>query len=211
MKRAGTFFSAEERARIEAAVRAAEQTTSGEIVPLVIDAAYDYPRAEIIGGGGFAMGLALLGAWLWGDSSEWVFLPAFLLLYLPCKWLIRFVPTLKRLLIAPQEMTAEVEEKALVAFVEHGIYRTREGTGILILISLFEHRVYVLADAGINAKVAPHTWDEIVATVTAGLKQGTPCEALCGAVGRCGVLLAEHFPRRGDDRDELPNLIIAGH
>lgn len=208
MKRAKHFFSAEEQERIEAAVRAAEQRSSGEIVPLLVDASYDYPRAEIVGGGCFAMGLALLIAWLWGDSSEWVFLPVFLLLYLPCKWLIRFVPNLKRLLIPPQELAAEVEEKALVAFVEHGLYRTRAGTGILILISLFEHRVHVLADAGINAKVAPHTWDEIVATVVAGLKERRACDALCEAIARCGAILAEHFPRCDDDHDELPNLIV---
>lgn len=211
MKTAKNFFTPEEKARIEAAVRAAEQRSSGEIVPLLVDAAYDYPRAEIVGGGCFAMGLALLGSWAWGSSSEWVFLPLFLLLYLPCKWLIRFYPPLKRLLIAPEEMRAEVEEKALVSFVEHGIYRTREGSGVLILISLFEHRVHILADAGINERVAPAVWQEMVDTVTSGLRRGSACDALCTAIARGGELLAEHFPRSTDDHDELPNLIIEGH
>jgi len=208
MTKASTFFSDAEKARIEAAVRAAESQTCGEIVPMVIDASYDYPRAEIIGGGCFAMGLALLLAWAFGDSSEWVFLPLFIVLYLPCKWLVRFTPPLRRLLIHPDEITLEVEEQALVSFVTNGLHHTREGTGILILISLFEHRVHVLADRGINAKVATGTWDEIVVTVTAGLKSGQACDALCAAVGRCGELLAGPFPRRHDDKDELPNLII---
>jgi len=208
MSKAKDFFSDEEKVRIEAAVRAAEQRTSGEIVPMVVDASYDYPRAEIVGGGSFAMGIALLLAWAFGASSEWVFLPTFLLLYLPCKWLVRFTPGLKRLLIHPAEITAEVEEKALVSFVEHGLHHTRDETGILILVSLFEHRVHVLADRGINAQVPPGTWDEIVATVASGIRQGRTCDALCAAIGRCGELLAGHFPRKADDTDELPNLII---
>lgn len=211
MKAAKDFFTPGEKARIEAAVHAAEERSSGEIVPVLVDAAYDYPRAEIIGGGCFAIGLALLGAWLWGDSSEWIFLPLFLLLYFPCKWLIRFTPPLKRLLIPPEEMRAEVEEKALVSFVEHGIYRTREGTGVLILISLFEHRVHILADAGINERVSPTVWQEMVDTITTGLRQQQACDALCAAIARGGELLAEHFPRRADDRNELPNLVIEGH
>lgn len=208
MTKASTFFTPAEQERIVAAVRAAESRTSGEIVPLIIDASYDYPRAEIIGGGSFAMGVALLLAWAFGNSSEWVFLPLFIAFYLPCKWLIRFTPALKRLLISPTEMAVEVEERAMVAFVEHGLHHTRGETGILILVSLFEHRVHVLADRGINARVATGTWDEIVAGVTAGMRDGRACDALCLAIGRCGDLLAEPFPRRGDDSDELPNLII---
>jgi len=208
MKSASNFFSGEEKSRIEAAVRAAERRTSGEIVPMLVDASYDYPRAEIVGGGSFAIGTALLLAWAFGASSEWVFLPIFLLLYLPCKWLVRFTPGIKRLLIHPAEITAEVEEKALVSFVEHGLHHTRDETGILILISLFERRVHVLADRGINAQVPAGTWDEIVATVTTGIRQGRTCDALCTAIGRCGELLEGHFPRKADDTDELPNLIV---
>jgi len=210
MKRAKDFFSKGEQERIRQAVEAAEGQTSGEIVPLLVDAAYDYPRAEIVGGGSFAMGAALLIAWRWGAGSEWNFLIAFLLLYLPCKWLIRFLPALKRLLISPAEFEEEVREKALVSFVEHGLYRTREGSGILILITLFERRVFVLADQGINDRVPPATWDEVVATVTGGLRDDRACDALCAAIARCGELLAGHFPRRDDDRDELPNLIVEG-
>jgi putative membrane protein len=208
MTRSSTFFTDDEKARIEAAVHAAEARTSGEIVPMVVDESYGYPRAEIVGGGSFAMGVALLLSWWFCASSEWFFLPLFLALYLPCKWLIRFTPPLKRLLISNGEISAEVEERALVAFITHGLHRTREENGILILISLMERRVHVLADRGINAKVPTGTWDEIVATITKGLAEGNAADALCTAITRCGDLLAPQFPHRDDDRDELPNLIL---
>jgi putative membrane protein len=206
--KSSNFFSAEEQQRIEATVEAAEQCTSGEIVPMVVGAAYDYPRAEIIGGGFFALAFASLISWWWWHASLWAFLPAFLILYLPCKWLIRFIPALKRRLIAEAEIEAEVEEKALVSFVEQGLHHTRDNTGILILICLFEHRVEVLADRGINALVPKDTWQEIVAIVTDGLRRGQACDALCQAIERCGEILTDHFPRREDDTNELPNLII---
>jgi len=205
---AQSFFTAEEQQRIEAAVRAAELETSGEIVPMVVDAAFDYPRAEIFGGGFFALAIAVWCSWWFGHSSVWVFLPVFLAGYLPCKHLVRALPGLKRRFIPGRVLAEEVEEKALVSFLEQGLHATRDHTGILILVSLFERRVHVLADRGINAKVDKHTWDEIVRAVTAGIRRGEACDALCAAIARCGELLAKDFPRKADDTDELPNLIL---
>jgi putative membrane protein len=207
MKKAAEFFSAEERRRIETAVKAVELRTSGEIVPLVVDAAYNYPRAEIQGGGLLALALAANLSWWLFDGSLWVFLAIFLLGYWPCRLFLRFSPALLRLLIHPAEIDAEVEERAKTAFLDHGLHRTFDGTGILILICLFEHRVQVLADHGIHHAVPPATWQQVADMVTAGIKQGRTADALCEAVAYCGELLAEKFPPRHDDTDELPNLI----
>ncbi|MDD4457693.1 MAG: hypothetical protein PHC98_08935 [Syntrophotalea acetylenica] len=205
---ARNFFSAEEQQRIRRTVENAEKATSGEIVPMVASCAYDYPRAEILGGGFFALAAATTLSWGFFQESLWVFLALFVLLYLPCKWLIRFCPPLKRSLISDREMTEEVAEKALVSFVERELHHTRDNTGILILICLFEHRVQILADRGINAVVPPRTWEHIVAELTAGIRQQHDCDALCLAIQKCGELLAGQFPARSDDEDELPNLVL---
>jgi len=205
---AADFFTAEEKQRIEAAVKTAETKTSGEIVPMVVDQSYEYPRAELIGAGALAMAVGLLVSWALGGESIWWFLPVFVLGFFLFQQLIQRTPGLKRKLIHPDELTEEVREKALVSFVEQGLHETRDKTGILILISLFEHRVQVLADSGINAKVPEHTWEEIVSLITGGLKSDDACETVCKAVERCGELLQEHFPIKEDDSNELPNLIV---
>lgn len=205
---AQTLFSDAEKERLEAAVRQAESRTSGEIVPLVVDESYDYPQAELIGAGFFSLATAATASWAFGGSSQWVFLPLFLLLFFPFRCLLRRLPGLKRRLIHPGEIAAEVEEKALVSFIEQGLNHTRDETGILILVSLFEHRVFVLADRGINNQVPKETWDEIVRIVTEGIRSDRTCEALCTAITRCGDLLEAHFPKKTDDTDELPNLIL---
>lgn len=208
MKSAADFFTTDEKQRIEAAVKTAEEKTSGEIVPMVVDASYEYPRAELIGGGTLALASGLLVSWAVGGESIWWFLPVFIGGFFLFQLLIRNWPDLKRKLISPEELDIEVKEKALVSFLEQSLHETRDKTGILILISLFEHRVQVLADSGINAKVPEHTWEEIVEIITAGLKSNDTCSAVCQAVERCGELLQEHFPVKHDDTDELPNLII---
>lgn len=208
MKSANEFFSKEEQEKIAAAVKAAEATTSGEIVPMVVDCSYEYPRAELIGGGTLAMGLGLVVSWAFGGESIWWFLPVFIIGFFIFQRLIRNNPGFKRKLIHPDELNAEVKEKALVSFLEHGLHETRDKTGILILISLFERRVQVLADSGINEQVPQNTWDELVEIITSGLKSDKTCEAVCQAVERCGELLQQHFPHKADDTNELPNLIV---
>jgi len=88
------------------------------------------------------------------------------------------------------------------------IYLFWPHTGILIFASLLEHRVVVLADRGINEKVEAGTWNEIVNMITESLKSGDGCDGFCKAIDRCGVILAQHFPRSADDRDELPNKLV---
>ncbi|MBN1142408.1 MAG: hypothetical protein JXB25_11540 [Deltaproteobacteria bacterium] len=202
------FFSAAEKERIEKAVREVEKLTSGEIVPMVVDQSYHYPVAEILGAALFSLPPAALLSWWFGHESLWVFLVVFFAFYFPFKIAIRNIFWLKRFLIPPQEMAAEVEEKAQVSFLELGLHRTRDETGILILLSLFEKRVFVLADRGINRAVPEKTWEEIVGIVVEGIHRNRTCDALCQAIKRCGELLEKPLPRKKDDRDELPNLIL---
>lgn len=208
------FLSAADRATIAAAVEAAEKKTSGEIVPMVVSSSYAYPMADVIGGVALSLPAAflltpLVGGGLWmGTWNLWVFLGVFVLLFLAGQAIVRRSLVLKRLFIANREIDAEVEEAAITSFFKKGLYRTREETGVLIFISLFERRVWVLADRGINRQVAPGQWDEIVALIVQGIKQKRTAEAICAAVENVGDLLAEHFPVRKDDRDELTNLIV---
>jgi putative membrane protein len=76
------------------------------------------------------------------------------------------------------------------------------------LISVFERRVRVLADQGINAKVPEGQWDNIVKMITDGIKQKHAPDAICAAVEKIGDLLKTHFPVKPDDIDELENVII---
>lgn len=206
---AQNFFTAAEQKRIEQAVIDAESKTAGEIVPLIVASSARYTEIELLGviaGLCAAIVLEYFLADPWG-SAYWNLVP---LAGAVTGFLIARIPALKRLLAPSARIGAAVHSFALAAFSEHGLHRTRDHTGILILVSLLEHRVEVLADAGINAKVESHTWDEIVHILTDGLKSGRAADAFCRAIARCGEILALHFPRQADDRDELPNRLVTG-
>ncbi|MBN2645786.1 MAG: TPM domain-containing protein [Desulfuromonadaceae bacterium] len=214
---AESFFSQQEQQRIRDAVAEVEAQSRGEIVPVVIGSAAEYRYTVALASG--LLSLTLLALLLWGltpwlemeSYAHHLFwqLPAlFLLFFLLLQFSIHRLPSLKRLLIPRQESKERVAEKALTLFTWHGLHKTRDHTGILILISLFERQVEVLADAGIHAKVDAGEWQRVVDEIVSGLHSGQACDALCRAIGHCQQLLADHFPHQGEDSNELPDLIL---
>ncbi len=106
-------------------------------------------------------------------------------------------------------MDLQVRRRAEAAFYEHGLHKTREASGILIMISQLEHRVQILADRAIDEKVPPKTWDAVVEQLVQATKEGRPTDGLCRAINQCGELLAVHFPARpGDNPDELGDDLV---
>ncbi|MEJ2662064.1 MAG: TPM domain-containing protein [Desulfobacteraceae bacterium] len=209
------FLTAQEYEQINAAVEKAEKTTSGEIVCMVHTASYHYPMSNVVGAAALALPAAmaltpLMGGWLWiGTQNMWVFLSILVPAFILGHWVVKHTPWLKKIFISNREMAEEVEEAAVTSFFKHGLYRTKDGTGILIFISVFERKVWVLADRGIDAKVSGDHWRSVVAGITEGIRNNQAAAAICLAVDTIGRTLAEHFPVAPDDINELDNVIVS--
>ena len=210
----GSFFTAEEREAVTAAVRAAEGETSGEIVVFVAPASHDHAQAAMVGGFLLSLPLALLampwlGGFLWlGRQNVWIFLICLTLFYLPLRLLAAKTPTIKRLFLFTEQVEKEVGRAALAAFYRHKLDATRERNGVLLFISVFERRVFILADKGVNDKVDPAFWRGMVDSLTTAIRHGDRGPAVCRTVADIGAVLRQHFPPRPDDRNELDDLIV---
>ncbi len=205
-----TEFSTEEQQRIADAVTQAEKSTSGEIVPLILPQADDYQSCRCHTGALLALAVATMWLWLQPGTPYWGIALLLCATYIVTQLVLKLFPPLLHLLVAKDEMSYHVDVKAHSSFVRYGLHHTRDETGILILICLFERRIQILADRGINSKVDPKQWEEIVAIITSGLRTNkTPqaCDALCQAITKCGELLTPLFPIKDDDTNELPNII----
>lgn len=210
-----TLISPQDQARIREAVHAAEGHTAGEIVPYLMPASGSYPVAQwrgaaigalLLMGTGMALQLLYEGwglGWLytsWGSG-----LLALAGGALGALLASRIAPV-KRWLAGADLLDRTVHHRALRAFVEEEVFNTRDRTGILLFISLLEHRIEVIGDAGINQKVEPDDWAEVVARVQRGLEEGNLADGLVDAIQRCGALLARKGVEiRPDDTNELPD------
>lgn len=208
------FLSDADREKVAAAVRTAESKTAGEIVPMVVSASYHYPAAVLKGSAALALPPALLlttpvGGLFWlAPGNMWVFLTLFAAWFAAWHMIINRVAWLKRWFISQTEIEEEVAEAAHTHFYREQLHKTRDKTGILIFISVLEHKVWVLADEAISRRVPQSDWDAVVQTIVTGIKQGRQAEAICEAVARVGRMIETHFPVRPDDVDELQSLIV---
>jgi len=123
-------------------------------------------------------------------------------------YLLVNIPAIDRLIIPNTLKKRRVYARALQHFVESGVYKTREHSGVLIFASVLERKFFVIADSGIAAKVAQNEWDGICKIMTDGLKKHQAAHAFISAVKECGRILQEHFPNKAENSNELPDGLV---
>ena len=123
-------------------------------------------------------------------------------------YLLVNIPAIDRLIIPNTLKNRRVYARALQHFVESGVYRTTEHSGVLIFVSVLERKVFVIADSGVAAKVAQTEWDGICKIMTGGLKEHQAAHAFISAVKECGKILQEHFPNKAENPNELPDGLV---
>jgi putative membrane protein len=225
-------LSPSDLAAIEAAVRAAEARTTGEIYCVVTEESSHYGETAIA----WAAGVALLGPAVlllagvhvtipdlftdWSASDVGAAIESAVrnaligaivvqgLLFVATA-LIVSIPPVRRLLTLKGVKRHRVQKRAAEQFVAKGLHLTRERTGVLIFVSLAERMAELIADDGIADHVDKHVWDKAMAALTDGFKRGDVEAGFAAAVGLCGEVLAEKFPAKpGDNPNELPDAVV---
>jgi putative membrane protein len=212
----GFTLTAEEQQRIESAVQRAEQQTNAEIVPMIVARAGLYRDAQHRAGLTLALSaltvlLTLETLWLpWGwnaSNAAWLLL-ATALAYVIGVWLGTLAPII-HLFTSTERMQHKVRLRAERGFVQHAVSQTRERTGVLIMLSILEHQIYVLPDRFLAGRVSAERWQQVVQVAVERLKNQDIAGGLCEGIEQCGRILAEVCPLRSSNNpDELPNRLI---
>jgi putative membrane protein len=199
-----SLFSKDESDRIAAAITDVEKTTAGEIVVAEDVRSDDY--AEVRLAWGFGLGLTVAGVahllWPWLEAG-WL-LGVQLAVFLGV-WLLSALPAVMRGMLPAGRAREAVDRAARLAFMEHAVFRTRERTGVLIFLSGLEHRVVILGDEGIHARVQDPGWEALVAELVQAIRKGRAGEGVCRVIQELGTKLSKGAPIRPDDENELPN------
>lgn len=219
------------QSRIGDAIAEAEAKTSGEIFCVLARRVSSYRDISL----GWAAAAALLlplglipfgfdPAWIPGMGDGWqaahlsstdvvvgqslaayaliqsaVFLTAFL---------VTSIPGVRRFVTPRSVRRARVRRAAMEQFLAHGLHITRERTGVLIFAALADHQVEVVADEGIHSKVDQAIWADAVEALVTGMKRNDPAAGFEAAIGLCGGVLAEHFPPRPDNPNEIKDRLV---
>lgn len=216
------ILSQTERAAIAAAVTAAETTTDGEIVTIVTRRSDAYHDVALHYAVAAVLAVTALSAtrpdWLTPFDNGWeheagVATPLFALLiaqtiaFLVVRLLLAWRPL--RLALTPTATKARrVRRRALEAFRVGTERRTAGHEGVLLYLSLDEHRAEIVADAAVHAQVAPECWGAAMASLVEAIRAGRIADGLTGAVTAIGAVLARVLPKTNENRNELPDRVI---
>ena len=201
-----TQFSSDDLKAIEKKIAEVEKYTAGEIVVHVVSRCDGYGEFRL--GWAFLLGILLAKGLtfevpLLGPWALEVAVGASVVL-----WFVLGVPTLLRWMVPAAAKQAQVHRRAQVAFVENRVHRTRDASGVLILVSLFERRVEILADEGIHARVGVDGWKAHVGRIIDGVRRGEPSAGIVQTIGLIGDELKDGVPVRPDDENELSNEVV---
>ena len=219
-------LTAADHALVTQAVAKAERESDGEIVTIVAprsDAYHDVGLHYAVLGMLLVPGLlAILPQrtidWAAGLALGWnaelargvamLFLFAILtLVFLILRFGLAYLP-LRMALTPGATKTRRVRRRAIELFKAGTERRTRGRTGILLYLSLLEHRAESVADEAIHSQVEPEVWGEAMAVLIEEVKAGRPGEGMARAVERIGAVLALCLPPRQDNPNEISDRLI---
>jgi putative membrane protein len=217
-------FTPDDHKIVTSAVSLAEQTTDGEIVTIVTGESDHYGDVAWAISGLVALTALLVISlfpeiylniidWLTGGWSGISALPYWaLFVFTALKFfgtrLILIWKPLLYLLIPPPIKKARVRKRAISLFRVSTDHRTVGRTGILLYLSMREHRAEIVADSAIVDKVEPAIWGDAMISLIDLVRADKPGEGMAEAVRQMGIVLSEHFPKTDQNPNELPDKLI---
>jgi len=216
----------EDRQKVSAAIAAAEANSNGEIVAVTTPISDPYhdvglhwavvPLFAVLAWAAWRPSALewwydfLLGGW--GSDPTMSQLLTLLMVFAALKFtvallILKWMPL--RLALTPgATKSRRVRRRALAIFKSAAERRTTGRTGILIYLSMAEHRAEIIGDEAITKVTTPETWGEAMAALLVEVKAGRVGEGIVAAIEQVGVVLAEHFPRSSADINEIPDKLI---
>ncbi len=219
-------FSEADHALVTEAVAKAERSSDGEVVTIVAPRSDSYHDvglhyavlamllvptiAGLIPQGWIDWLLGLVFGWNASLSFRLLMLVlvvAMAIVFLAVRFAFAWMP-LRMAMTPASTKTRRVRRRAVELFKAGTEKRTKGRTGILLYLSLLEHRAEIVADQAIHSQVDPEVWGDAMAALVDGVKAGRSGEGMAQAVEKIGEVLAQCLPPTLDNPNELPDRLI---
>lgn len=201
--------------KITEAVKTVEASTIGEIVPMIVR------RSSTIGHVFYSIVLAFFSLFLFLElifynqilslTYSYYWLTAGYIIVFPIAYLFSQFMWVQRFFVSEKDEYIQVMARAELEFYRQKINGANKRSGILLFVSLMEHKAVVLADVSISQKLPNETWDKVVQTLVLGIKNNDAVSGFEKAISECGAILKEKLPMSANavkKSNELSDLLI---
>lgn len=201
--------------KIAGAVTEAEKKVNAEIVPVFMVSSDNYSEAGLRGA---LIGAAVTSLFVliydhlmdWYQffilKNDWLFVSVIAIGGLLGYVLFGMVPGFKRFMISKQKMQDRSAAMSERVFGEYKLFETKSRTGILIFVSLFEHKIEIVPDKGLKEKIGADEWNKVIEEMKPALKRRAFDEAFLNSITKITEILLEYkMERNGNSSNELPD------
>lgn len=209
MKWIEKYLSKNEVEKISSLITKLESRTRAEIVPMIVRQSTSFGHVRL------SLFLILLCVSLvievplaWSFSyAEYFAIGAILVSFAASVVLAKF-SFFQRLLTPAEDQWAQVHSSAELEFHRQGLDKTAEHVAVLLYVSVAERKAVVLADVGISSKLDDKFWQDSLNVLLAEMKKGQWHKGFEESLTKIGAVLAEHFPAKQHEQNQLPNSLI---
>ncbi|MGE3757203.1 MAG: TPM domain-containing protein [Pseudobdellovibrionaceae bacterium] len=210
-KWATRYISETGRRQVSLAIGEAEKYTSGEVVVVVAKSSTTVGHVPLM----LTLILSLFGivfqvpewTWLYFSPAD-IFWPVLILVCYGISLPLSKIGWVQRFLTAKKDQAVQTFRRAQCEFHSARVSNTEKSTGVLIFVSLMEHKTIVLADKGIADRFSNTTWKEVCDLVVEGIKRNDLAGGLIEAIRLSGLHLKKEFPADPDNKNELTNELL---
>jgi putative membrane protein len=200
-------LTAEDRARIAAAVAAAETKTGVELRLVLAHNSSHYGAFALI----YPALLALLAGGLVSvvepGMRAWMLFAGEALLFLAGVAFMQWLPL--RIALAPSPVKRKAAWRhARLHYASIGLKQPHIKSALLIFCSQAERTVEILADDAIAEVVPQSTWQPVVEAFKRDIGQGRIADAFVMAAERCAAILGPAFPPVAGQANEIPDELV---
>lgn len=115
-----------------------------------------------------------------------------------------------RLVVERRLHGMEAYDQAKSYFEKLKMHETAQRNGVLIYLATDDHQFAIIGDSGIDQKVPTDFWHSTKELMLGHFRNDDYVQGLIEGIEQAGQQLANYFPRRDDDVNELPNDIYFG-
>ena len=206
------FLTLEEMAKVSLAVVKAERKTSAEIVPMVVRSSIDQTQ---VSWKLFALFLSIFFLFepailfsretLLSPYETYLTLVGELMVLFFSAFLLSKIDWVCRLMTSERALKQAVWAHAELEFHRLGVTKTQARNGILLFVSVLEHRAVVLADEKLCQALDPSTWDGLLTDLLVEIGKGQMAKGFDNAIEHAAEIAKNVSPPVPHDIDELSN------
>ena len=199
-KWARQILRAEDRAKIEEALRSAQSSCGAELVPVIVR------RSGTVGHVGLSASMLILLGWylfrasqgghgiiVQGSWKQWVSPVAEAALAAALGWLLARLAFVQRLFITRHDRELSVDRRARLEFYKQHV-EGGSGYGVLLYLSLMERKAVVLCGPHLASKVPSKDWHDVVRLLGQGAATRNLGEGILAAIAKSSELVKAHLP-----------------